>query len=835
MVEVRQARDLHFSGPSSVTVAAVQDREGLARAVLLPNKHALPPSRVPPSFLLRSGFAVVPFRSRGTELSDLLSWCVTDENPIGLRLCVAPGGQGKTRLAQELGVQLERRGWLAGRVRAHYDRTALTRLLDLPDDLLLVVDYAETAQGAVQHLAELLTQPAAPRARRRVLLLARSRAGWWEALRGRLPDEIAVSAFAPPYELPLLFGEAADRAAEFQMAVQRFARVGGYPDDDVPLPRDLADDRFGHALTLHMTALAALLDHNDTFPPGARRAPTEDDPAARVMEHERWYWSDTATAAGLPDVQTGRLPDAVMLMATCAGAETREEAITLLSHLPDLSGEHRRLVGRYADWAHNLQFGEQWLNALEPDLLAEYFLARTLHDEQPELSEALADAVSTVDQRANTVWTLARVASRYPDAATALTRLFLHGSDKLWLTGAVLVAYLPDPQVLTGPLRESLASIRDPKTLRDAARELPGSYRVADLKIAIAVKALDRYHELRERDDAAEAGLLDAIAEGLYYADQFDEAEQLMPQLLKRFGRLAKQDPRRHLEGMARAHLSYGAILLDKDNKKALGLAKEAQDLAAALPAAAQARVLARAHDLRSQALHRSGDNANALLEAQKAVKHGATAAQSDEWSRQWQPMFLMNLANRYSDRGKHEQALDVMSDVIGQLREMEGRQADSLWPNMNMALLNYAQCLQACGRTPEARQAIADAARKVRQLARIRPNSRNNLFQIAMCWRSYLLGCSVLDPQVRAEHEYIIDMLAELADMEPTAASAYADAVLAYAAMLARAGDHAAARQWRNKAARLHSDAKPRLVDADMLWRARDFMRDTGTGFPGH
>ncbi|MGI5162152.1 trypsin-like peptidase domain-containing protein [Microbispora sp. CA-102843] len=65
-----------------------------------------------PAYLLRADVEAVRFRSRTEELARLGAWC--DGTGTAVRLLSGPGGQGKTRLARELGRRLEadhERGW----------------------------------------------------------------------------------------------------------------------------------------------------------------------------------------------------------------------------------------------------------------------------------------------------------------------------------------------------------------------------------------------------------------------------------------------------------------------------------------------------------------------------------------------------------------------------------------------------------------------------------------------------------------------------------------------------------------------------------------------------
>ncbi len=449
-------------------------------------------------------------------------------------------------------------------------------LFRIPADVLVVVDYAETQPGRLERIFELLEEPRPVGARRRLLLLARSPEQWWEELCRRVSDPLAALLYDATYELPALFEQGADRQREFLTAVAAFAAAGGYRTGGLVPPAGLGDERFAHALTLHMTALAALLDCQ--WEQQASTTPARLDPVARVLDHEQRYWADAAQAEHLPHARQ-RLLDAVMAAATCCGAASRDEAVRVLSALPDLAGEHVRVLGRYADWAHQLHPGDGWLNPLEPDLLGEYFVARTLRNQQ-DLAVALAHGARRKEQQLQLVTVLARAASQNGDMRAVTTQVLAAGTDELWLAGAMLAAYLPQPSVLTEPLLDTLAKVDSAEILWAAAREIASSHRVSELKIAAASEALHRYRALPDHKLAREADLLDALASGLFYAGRDDEAVEVLREVVGLYARLARQDPTGHTLNFARAMINYGEQLAAADEgKKALDLAKQVTDL----------------------------------------------------------------------------------------------------------------------------------------------------------------------------------------------------------------------------------------------------------------
>src|SRR5687767_13149207 len=64
-----------------------------------------------PSRLLNARHRVVSFTGRRTELAEYRQW-LTEPASIGVRWLYGPGGQGKTRLADEVAARAEQDGWL---------------------------------------------------------------------------------------------------------------------------------------------------------------------------------------------------------------------------------------------------------------------------------------------------------------------------------------------------------------------------------------------------------------------------------------------------------------------------------------------------------------------------------------------------------------------------------------------------------------------------------------------------------------------------------------------------------------------------------------------------
>ncbi|WP_255955259.1 ATP-binding protein [Streptomyces odontomachi] len=721
----------------------------------------------PPSFLLRSDYEVVPFQGRTDEVAALTEWCRTPD-PVGLRLCHGPGGQGKTRLAQRLISRMTEHGWTAGRLRTHHDQDAFARLLGAARDVLLVVDYAEAIPN--QELTGLLELAARPRqagARVRVLLLARGPGEWWSNLLLRLPDQLAVLAPDAEYALPPLFPRPEERQAEFRRALTEFAARGGYRTEGLPPAADLSEPRYASVLTLHMTALALLLDHQaegersqlderaegerseldhqgEGQRPEGERPPAAGppqnaayrDPAARVLVHERRYWADSARAAELPDTGA-RLLDAVMAAATCCGAAGREEALEVLALLPDLEGEHRRTRGRYADWVHDLHPGEDWLNGLQPDLLGEYFVTRTL-EAQRDLVAALAREARK-DQALRLVTTLARAAVHQEAAAVVLHTVFSHAGDDVFLAATVAAPYVDSPHLLVDVLLPAVPRVADDDILYTATVEHPHVGRTAPLKIAMAREALQRFRALPERLLDREAELSRALADGLRSA-QDEDAGAAAAEAVRLFTELAAEDPARYTWDLIGARINQGAhVAADEALDIADTVVRQIHRAHKQDPGAAE-RTLTEAYMVRAMALkklRRVKDAVHASEQAERHCRKAAAMGQKEAAARF--PTVQMNLANNYSRAGMHHAALAKINEAVEELRRQYAEHPDPLRPNLPQALVNQAQCHADVGDLPRALAVIEEATDRWERIATHQEHWRETLMTTHAIWLNLL------------------------------------------------------------------------------------------------
>lgn len=241
-------------------------------------RPAARPAPVTPAALLEAGRQTVPFHGREDLLTQLEAWC--GQGGFGAWLLHGPGGQGKTRLAHHLDHLLRPQGWTVLWPRADARPDQLLEVRRAAKPLLVVLDYAETRPKQLTALVEAAAEH--PRTSPlKLLLLARTAGDWWQqaSTATRLAEDLLTTA--PTNFLAPLEDEPHLRVGHYRDAAYALAAtlptVPGLAVHDwtaaaiaLQPPRSLGeDDGYGNALTLHMTALADLLDTTPMNPAGA--------------------------------------------------------------------------------------------------------------------------------------------------------------------------------------------------------------------------------------------------------------------------------------------------------------------------------------------------------------------------------------------------------------------------------------------------------------------------------------------------------------------------------------------------------------------------------------
>ncbi len=362
---------------------------------------------VTPAALLEAGRQTVPFHGREGLLADMQEWCAL--GGFGAWLLHGPGGQGKTRLAHHLGKKLTAAGWTVLWPHSNAEASQLLEVRRAARPLLVVLDYAETRPAQLAALVAAAAEHPGT-SPLKLLLLARTSGDWWQQARRASRQAGECLATARTRRLTPLEDEPSRRAGHYRDAARALAltlpTVPGLAGRDwstaavnLQPPRRLGEDAYGNALTLHMTALADLLDITQPHP--TNRTDDEDEDAQdvedRLLDHESRYWEGSATTRGLtPPVLSIDTLETALAAAHLAGAADRDQADLLWQRLPALADQPRDRRNTVTAWLTTLYpppsaapGGPPW-GALQPDRLAERHIGRIL-DTDPRLADQLLD------------------------------------------------------------------------------------------------------------------------------------------------------------------------------------------------------------------------------------------------------------------------------------------------------------------------------------------------------------------------------------------------------------------------------------------------------------
>ncbi|MFF0186662.1 tetratricopeptide repeat-containing serine protease family protein, partial [Streptomyces sp. NPDC005244] len=476
-----------------------------------------------PAALLRARRAVVPFRGREDLLTQLHVWAGLPG--FGAWLVHGPGGQGKTRLAHHFATLLaSQKPWAVLWLRTDASDGSLDVVASTTAPALIVVDYAETRASQLNNLCQALARHGIGTGTGtavKVLLLARTAGDWWQTLQDRTPAAEELLDGTAVTHLGALESGSGTRLDGYREAAESFAGqlpfVQGWHHYDWPaLAHRLTEsvsaaavDRegMGTALTLHMTALADLLDAAQ--PPDAATNPR---PASgvedRLLRHERRYWENSAVARDLHPVLTMDTLTHALAAAFLLGAPDRQQADRLLARVPGLSDQsedRRNSVHRWITELYPPADDSVW-ESLRPDRLAERFTGRHLlaHPNLPdrllpEATEAQARQLLTVSTRAATHPPLRGT------LAPLLTKLCLRHSATLV---PVVIEVATQTETPT-PLLHALNQITDaPDTTIDTLRQLSDrfpdtSHNLAETAAHLAQRLTDHYLALTATDPDA--------------------------------------------------------------------------------------------------------------------------------------------------------------------------------------------------------------------------------------------------------------------------------------------------------------------------------------------
>ncbi len=338
--------------------------------------------------LLCADVEAVRFHGRQAECDRLAGWCDGPEQ-LSVLVVTGQGGEGKTRLARWLVDRQRRAGWTAGLLQPAADdeygplpATAerLEPVAQVRGPLLAAVDYAETRPGTVRALLRYARAATGPV---RILLLARARGEWCEALDEPDAGVRELLARAPDYPLTTLDAASRDWDVLFGDALHDLGRllptVPAYGGSDWPAvarrltaPPAETDVRPTTVLGVQMSALTLLLRHGTAEPVTAAWPAERTEPAERtLLRHEEAYWTRVAVRNGL-----GVLAPAARRSAVAALSLVRAGDATQAAKIVNRLGIADPDRGRTARWLHELYPppGDAYWGAVQPDRVAEFLV-----------------------------------------------------------------------------------------------------------------------------------------------------------------------------------------------------------------------------------------------------------------------------------------------------------------------------------------------------------------------------------------------------------------------------------------------------------------------------
>jgi hypothetical protein len=741
--------------------------------------------------LLRPDAGLTMFTGREDELAFLSRW--RDEPAAGgsdvkALLVIGSGGEGKTRLALEFLARSRPAGWSCGLLRQSADPDEVTIAAHPGNRLLLVIDYAAAKADGIAALARRVSR-ARPRVPVRLLLLARTAGDWWSDLAADLSEEFprlerevvplgpllgaaASLAAAPAGDAAAPAGDAAAlfRATATALAPHLRAFTGRPAEEllslaaALPGPR-LAGPRAAHALTVQMSALAALLEaalpestaSGEPQEPAAEaasrpgtggRAPHVAEPVEdTLLRHERFYRDRLAAQYGLGDLRPVR--DRAVAGAALFGArgptqpDAREGACSIVTAaLPELDGTTAR-QREVATWIAGLYPAgesepgteiEYWGQVL-PDRLGEFLAARILAREQASAAGnggLLGSLAGQSDPTgvARALLILSRATDHDPAAADWIRQLVLACPSLAGPAAVQVATYAEHP----APLRAALVHLgtHDPGSLRKTITTVTSALPLFSLQLLESSASLTRELALVLRDLIAhnrEAWLplysWATFWHSLRLAEvgRREEALPLSAQALTAYRALAARDPDTHLPDLVRS-LNNVALRLSEAGQfeEALPVSAEAITVSRELADRdrdAQLPNLAMSLSNYSWQLAAAGRREEALAVSQEAltVSRQFTVGDRDVHLSSLAGT-MHNHATRLAENGHPEQALPLSEEALTVHRELAARNRDAYLPDLALSLDSHAARLTENGHPERALPLSEEALTAHRELA---------------------------------------------------------------------------------------------------------------------
>lgn len=470
------------------------------RGVLQLPESSPQPAHHNPSSLLLARHRQIPFvpELQASAWKALQQWCLDDTSPNSVRLFVGPGGSGKTRLLLEWCLLCEdEHNWSTGFLPDELTSEQWKQLHTSGRSTLVVIDYAETRPHLSQDLIKLLERQALPRLR--VALLARDTGDWWDALPQQLEhvrhvvDETEQGSLT--HRLQPIAMENSQRHQVLMQAYRVFALPGSPPPMLIP---SLQEPQFGCILYLHAAALALQERRSSQTMSLSANSVLE-----QTLDREEKYWRQ-ATQQEWPNdrarrnfTKTARLWFTALTLR--GGIQDEEEGEAL----------HKKVKGP-DDWdilSEELYPGDGthlWLRGLEPDLLGEALVYRTLSQHKRPIAflhNVLEDAAPSSIQFGLTV--LSRIAMQYPAESEPWLKKLLSQDLGLYAVPAFNAALTLGRQTAFAPLGQWLADLLREQGDLHLAQELAPRLRrrsISMQEVALWVKETQLQHLSQSTD-----------------------------------------------------------------------------------------------------------------------------------------------------------------------------------------------------------------------------------------------------------------------------------------------------------------------------------------------
>lgn len=752
-----------------------------------------------PSRMLDARYRVVGFTGRRAEHAALAAWRDEHDRRLSVRWLHAPGGQGKTRLADEFAERSRAQGWKTVRALAGPGRRISPSAgedLRAPSarGVLLVVDYAD--RWPVSHLAWLFSNALLHRPLpTRVLAIARS-AQPWPVVRAVLTD---VEAHTCAQALGPLSDEAGERAAMFAAARDGFAARYGLADPAaVEPPVPLTGPQFGLALSVHMAALVAV----DARARGLRAPGDMAGVSSYLLDRERRHWANLSGAGEKEGHDYGTRPEAMahtVFTAALTGAMGYEQGTRLLRGL-DMRCDPFRLLADHA-LCYPPADPDTVLEPLLPDRLAEDLLAlsfpghRATDDYAPfawaaATARALSARAPGAQPPAHAARLLTFLASaaapgRWPHLAPHLAALLRADPGLAVAAGSAALTALADvdgldPDVLDAveahfprgrqtDLAPGIAAVTARVTARRLAATTDPDTRVGlFMECATRQNQAGRYEEaLAAHDEAV------AILEDRYAADPAYER----PLALALGDRaVARMEVRRWQEAAV-------------DAQRAVDLQRR---LAAARPARFHPELAVALSHLGVSYAH-LGRQREALDAEQEAVQFLSLQAEDDPAAHESDlAASLSNLGSRLAGHGRWEEALDAAERAVGIRRRLARTDPAGETPGLARSLSNLGTRHRDLGHWQEGLAAEEEAVALFERLAEANPAAYEAPFARSLANLGTHLSHCGRPGEALARTEQALAVRRRLAAAAPGAHGLeLAESLAGYALALAEAGRH--------------------------------------------